>query len=142
MLVDVGKVAEQIQKQGYGITGSIGGIARQKYWTPDGREIMAIPNMREFRDNQSMGTRDANLDNGWLLQKPTELKVRCPHCDKWHDTTDGVEQCGKQRAAFIGSHQKKVEKEILDAIPEVSQLRQDIANLKEMLAKLLERDKV
>ena len=135
------EVRDQIQKQGYGITGSIGGIARQRYWTPDGREIIAIPSMREFRSNKGGGIRDANLDNGWLLQKPTELKVRCQYCDKWHDTTSGVEQCGKQRGVFIASYQKKAEKEILEATPEVAKLKQDIADLKEMLTKLLERDK-
>lgn len=131
----------QIRDNGFGISGSIGGITRQKYFTPDGREILAIPSLRGYQSRDgSGGIRDANLDNGWLLQPPTDLKLYCRYCDKWHDTQADIDQCGKKRNSFISRYQKEAEKMTAEAAPAIAQLKSDMETMKQMLATLLAKD--
>ena len=95
------KEKKEIRKNGFAYTG---GIPKQTYWTPDGREIQSIPSMREFNRKDSegnitgTGTRDANLDRGWLLSPPKDPKPYCAGCDKWHDTEEEVIKCIAERA--------------------------------------------
>ncbi len=131
----------QIGANGFGITGSIGGITRQRYWTPDGREILAIPSLRVYQTKTGEGgVRDANLDNGWLLQPSIDTKLYCRYCDKWHDTQIDIDQCGEKRNSFIARYQKEAEKMVVEAAPEIVKLKSDMDEMKQMLAQLLARD--
>ena len=107
---------ETLTEKGSRIKGDIGGIPRQRYWTPDGREIRAIPSMREYLDRSVnppvSGIRDANMDRGWLLQKPPILKPYCPHCDNWHDTQKEIDACGKAKKAFQNKYNRLAKKEL------------------------------
>ncbi len=136
---------KQIEERGYGITGDIGGIQKQLYYTPDGREVRSVPSLREWsqkdaKGNVTNGIRDANLDKGWSLQMPTGLKPYCSHCDKWHDTEKEIEQCGVRKKAFDAKYMRKAKKETGNG-DEVAELRKEIAEFKDMVKQLLERDK-
>ncbi len=130
-----------IEQVGFGLNGDIGGIPRQTYYTPDGRTIRAIAQMRDWvrKDDKGKvigsGTRDANLDCGWLLQKPTVLKVFCPTCDKWHDTKAGVKACKVKQGRMIAMALRSANKE--EAKKNVG-LEQQVAQLQAMVAKLME----
>jgi len=136
---------KQIKSKGYA---DIGGIPKTTYWTPDGREIKAFPCMRTFvmkKDGKVIGdgVRDANLDKGWLTQKPTELKLTCTYCDKWHDTKEEITQCGAKHRAFDEKWAEKARKmkkdESNDLKSEVEELKSDMTEIKSMLMKLLEK---
>lgn len=134
------KVTPAIEASGYGISGDVGGLPRTTYYTPDGRVIKAIPSLREYvkkKDGKVIesGTRDANLDRGWLLQKPTELKLYCSGCDMWHDTQEEVDACIVRKNKWVKALGKKAIKQNGD---EMDTLKKEVAELKEMLAKLLE----
>jgi hypothetical protein len=89
-----------LEIQGYAIVRPTGGQPRKTYYTPDGRKIRAIPCMREYQATVDgvieTGERDANYDKGWLDRMPTELKLYCRHCDKWHDTEQEIEMCAEK----------------------------------------------
>lgn len=93
------RITAAIESATFGLSGDIGGLKYQTYWTPSGDMRRAVPSMRDFvRKNAKgeiieQGTRDANLDKGWLLTKPEILKIHCLFCDKWHDTQDEVDAC-------------------------------------------------
>ena len=130
-----------IETVGYGISGDIGGLQKQTYYTPDGRVIKAIPQIRGWIKKDAKGngiesgTRDANLDKGLLLEKPKELKLFCPHCDRWHDTQVEVEACKIQQDKMIELMTKKTKEEEID---KTVALEQQVAELKAMVEKLLE----
>ncbi len=125
------------------ITGSIGGQPTQAYWTPDGRVIKAMPDIHHYalkdKDEKviSSGTRDANLDRGWLTQKPSELKLYCPHCDNWHDTEDEIKQCESKNTLFVAKCEKKAKKEL--GGDRVGKLETEMGEIKSLLKQLLER---
>ncbi len=121
------------------IVGSIiGGQPKKRYWTPDGREITAQPNTHGTSDG---GIRDANLDKGWLASKPTELKLYCPHCDMWHDTKDEVAKCGAKKKAIENKYKreakKTIGKEVADKDKEIENLRAEMAEIKDLLNKMV-----
>ena len=118
------------------ITGDIGGQPKQRYWTPDGREIWSMPDIHE----NALGFRDANLDRGWLTTKPTELKLYCPHCDRWHDTIKEVNQCGAKRKVLYAKHARLARKELKVTEPDerINKLESDMAEIKGLLKRLLE----
>ena len=128
-----------IETLGYGLSGEIGGLPRQTYFTPDGRVIKAIPALREYviKDKEGKvtdsGMRDANLDRGWLLKPPVNPKLFCQGCDRWHDTPEEVEECGHQQNGFIEKIGVKAKKEEFD---KVSALEQQVANLTALVEKL------
>lgn len=130
-----------IESVGFGITGDIGGLKRTIYWTPDGRMMKAISQIREFvkRDTKGnvvdSGTRDANLDKGWLLQKPSVLKLYCPNCDTWHDTAAEIKACGIRLKKF---EQRELDKAQLEEKQHTSDLEQKVAQLEAMVKKLME----
>jgi len=119
--------------------GSIGGIPRHKYWTPDGREIRAIPCMRITSRGE---VRDANYDRGWLQAPPENPKLYCSYCDMWHDTQTEIVECGKKKSDSEKKYMKwaknKFRKERVEKNDEVDALRAELAEMKEMMAKLLE----
>jgi ribosomal protein L44E len=110
-------VTPEIKHIGYGLSGDIGGLPKQTYYTPDGRVIKAIPCMREFvrkdKDGNVIegGTRDANYDKGWLPVMPTELKLYCRGCDKWHDTQEEVDECTKRQQKLVNKLSAKARKQ-------------------------------
>ena len=135
----------EILAKGVGITGDIGGLVKRKYWTPDGREILAVPSMRTYnriKDKKVVesGVRDANLDKGWLLQPPTEPRLYCSCCDKWHDTQEEIDQCCAKKKAFNDRWEKKARamKKNEGGGGEIEEIRKDIDDLKDMMKTVLE----
>ena len=134
------KVTPGIESVGFGISGNIGGLPRTTYYTPDGRIIRAIPNIREYiiRNKEGQitgsGTRDANLDKGWLLSPPTILKLFCKTCDRWHDTQEEVKACGVERTRFINVMEVKAKQEEAD---KTASLEQKVGELMAMVEKLM-----
>ena len=131
---------EVLRNNGFIKAGDIGGQPKHTYWTPDGREIRALPDMHEYslRDAGGKtirsGVRDANLDKGWLLQKPTELKPYCPHCDAWHDNQEGIDVCGRKKSTFMA----KCIKETKEEPDRLTKLESDMSELKGLLKQLME----
>jgi len=122
----------QIEAVEYGLSGDIGGLPRTTYYTPDGRVIRAIPSIHV---NKAGGSRDANLDKGWLLQPPTVLKPFCKACDRWHDTQEQVEACIAKQQEFT----KRMEKQTLqEEQDKTSALEKEVAELKTLVKQLLE----
>ena len=137
------KVTPAIEASGYGISGEIGGLPRQTYYTPDGRTVKAIPCLRDYVKKVDgkvieSGTRDANYDKGWLPVMPTELKPHCSHCGEWHDNQEEIDACAvaiQKRKEWGERLAKKYKKEEHE---DVESLRSEVADLKEKLEKLLE----
>ena len=123
------------------VTGHIGGQPKKAYYTPDGRTIRAMPDMHDYSFKGENGVRDANLDKGWLLQMPTELKLYCANCTRWHDTEEEISKCGITRSKFIAKHTKKAGKELqtTDNI-RLAKLEGDMGEIKGLLTKLLEKE--
>ncbi len=93
-----------LEGQGYVSRGASGGPNKSLYYTPDGREVWAIPahrvRVRKFNDGRPSEsfTVDANFDNGWLPSPPTgKLQKYCKGCDKWHPTQKRVDTCIAER---------------------------------------------
>jgi len=128
-------------------TGDIGGQPKQRYWTPDGRMILAMPDMRGYsrtdRTGQVLenGIRDANYDKGWLGAQPTELKLYCPHCDFWHDTQVEITQCQRRKKSFDDKWTKRARKEHRQNgeanEDRISTIENDIDEIKQLLQKLI-----
>lgn len=136
---------KQIRQKGYA---DIGGIPRKRYWTPDGREVFGIPSMRTFiikEGNKVIeeGIRDANLDKGWLAEKPKKPKPHCPHCNKWHNTQNEINACGQNKRAFDEEWQKKakqMQEEPSDLRAEVESMKSDMGEIKNMLLELIKKE--
>ena len=130
-----------IEVAGFGLSGDIGGLRRTTYYTPDGRVMKAIPQIRGFvikdKDGKVIetGTRDANLDRGWLSQMPQVKKLFCPYCDRWHDTQVEIEACKIQQDKMLERFAKQTKQEQVD---ETESLRQQVTELKTIVEKLLE----
>lgn len=124
------------------------GVNKTRYWTPDGRQIDALPGLRGFsvRKNGKVirsGVRDINLtDKGWLSQPPADPKPYCKGCDKWHDTQKEVDECIANKNKSLRLWEKKAQgmkkEEGGDLRAEVDELKGDISDIKSMLTKLLE----
>lgn len=144
----------ELESQGVTISEVFGGAKKSRYWTPDGREVRAVPSMRTWikkKDGKVIdsGIRDANLDKGWLLQPPTKLKPYCPHCDNWHDTQKEIDECGAKKKVFdnkwaaMAKRMRRDEGGEVEKIKaEVLELKSDMTDIKNMLAQLLERKEV
>jgi hypothetical protein len=131
-----------IEQVGYGLTGSIGGIQRKTYYTPDGRVVRLIPNIREYVKKDGAGkvietgTRDANYDFGYLEQPPQVKKPFCPTCDKWHDTPAQVVECKRARERLIRKSESKERKQVkFEGDDRLSSLEKRL----DMLTSVLER---
>ena len=109
----VNSTKQKAARTGAAVSPVWGGPQKQRYYTPTGEEVYSIPSWREFirkgPDGRILeqGTRDANLDKGWLLSMPTELKVVCPGCSKWHDTQGDVDACVDKRAKVAAQWERK-----------------------------------
>lgn len=132
-----------IARTGYGVSGEIGGIGRQTYYTPDGRRIRAIPAIRDYvmKDDKGKviesGTRDANYDKGWLPIMPKDPVPYCTGCDNWHDTQEEVDACiseKKDKAEKWEVYAKKQQKgEAMEQAKDVEDLRVEVLELKGMI---------
>ncbi len=142
------KDKELIKRQGYA---PIGGLPRQIYWTPDGREVRAIKSEREYniKDEEGnvtgSGLRDANLDKGWLLTPPTDPKPYCAGCDRWHDTEEEVTLCiaTKQEKAkkWEDWARKQREGEAMEQAKELEELKLTQFEMKGDMHTLMEQNK-
>ena len=109
----INSTKQEAARTGAAVSGVWGGPQKQRYYTPTGEEVLAIPSWREFVRKDSdgkileQGARDANLDKGWSLSLPTELKVTCPGCSKWHDTEEEVDACVDKKAAVAAQWERK-----------------------------------
>ena len=109
----INSTKQEAARTGAAVSGVWGGPQKQRYYTPTGEEVLAIPSWREFvrkgPDGKILeqGTRDANLDKGWSFALPTELKVTCPGCSKWHDTEEEVDACVDKKAAVAAQWERK-----------------------------------
>ncbi len=138
---------DEIRRVGYGISGDIGGIGKQTYFTPDGRRIRAVPNTKDYvlKDKGGKviesGTRDGNFDRGWLPVMPTELKPHCDGCGDWHDTQEGVDECieGKEEQTRkwdeYAEGQKKKNTEAQGG--DVEELRVEVLEMKGQMNEIL-----
>ena len=143
------KEKQDIKRQGFARTG---GIPRQTYYTPDGRQIQAIPSIRQYNTKDESGevtgtgTRDANLDNGWSLTPPKRKKPYCAGCDNWHNTKEEVIKCiaqkqetaqkwnewaNKQQASEAMERGKELEELKLEVLELRGELREVLQALKE-----------
>jgi len=125
---------------------TFGGQPKISYWTPDGREIRAMPDIHEYavKDEKGKvirsGTRDANLDKGWLTTKPTDPKLFCPHCDKWHDTGPEIAACGQKKNNLIAKYENEGKKELAAKQDgRIDKLEADMRDIKGMLQMILEK---
>jgi len=97
--------SRQLESQGVAGVKISGGPPKQRYFTPSGEEVFAVPAKRGYQVKDPatgkvlrQGQRDANLDKGWTLTMPTELKIHCTGCRKYHDTQEEVVECLRLRA--------------------------------------------
>lgn len=134
-----------IEATGYGISGDIGGSFRQTYWTPDGRMVKAIPDIRDFvrkdKDGKVIGSgrRDANLDRGWLLAPPPpdRRKAFCRWCDGWHDDEAGVKACKAIEDKKAQKRELHARKEIADQVDEKDKRIDELTKQLDALTKLV-----
>jgi len=122
---------QEAARTGTAVSGLWGGPGYKRYFLPTGEEIYGIPRMV---GNDYGGTRDANLDKGWSLSLPTELKVACPGCTKWHDTEEEVDACVETRTAQVARWQKEDD----DVRAEKNNAEQNNVDVEERLGKLEE----
>ena len=136
----------QLTSQGTALAGVWGGPQKQSYYTPSGDEVYAIPAIREWvrKDGrgkiEAQGERDANLDKGWTLTPPTELKIHCAGCDKWHDADEEVEACidRKRQSEAQWEARARQQKSNPGQGEEVTALTAKVTELTALVEKLLE----
>lgn len=139
------EVRRQLESSGVAVSGDIGGARKQIYYTPDGREVHAVPAMRTYRMSKSglEGIRDANLDKGWLLQPAVVAKPHCPHCDNWHDNKEEMDACGAKKRAFQKKWDDKARKmkrqdgEANDVENRLETVENGLTEIKDMLKALI-----
>ncbi len=129
---------KQAAKAGYGITGDIGGLKKRKYWTPDGREILQVPQIIETVNTKTKepGERDGNLDR-WLGSPPENPVPYCPHCDKWHDTEELVEECRERAEVRTRKFDKRAKRDLAKD-GEIGELKEQMAEMQSMMKQILE----
>ena len=133
----------------FAITSAFGGDAKKNYWTPDGRRLLLIPQMRQFVKKDAKGnviasgTRDANLDKGYLTHPPSESekKVFCQWCDTWHDTQVEVDACkvayDKLEAHREAMARQELSNEAIKKDTEIESLNKRIADLEKLIKEKL-----
>jgi hypothetical protein len=137
---------DTLEREGFAKTGDFGGQPKITYWTPDGRQIRAMPDMHEYARKDAKGKviesglRDANLDKGWLTSKPQILQKYCPGCDKWHQTDVEVKECIRKKNALVSKHSKIAKKELKQSDDSrLDKLESDMGELKDMFKQLMEK---
>ena len=144
----VNSTKQEAARTGAAVSGVWGGPQKQRYYTPTGEEVLAIPSWREFvrkgPDGKILeqGTRDANLDKGWSLSLPTELKVACPGCSKWHDTAKEVDACVDKKAEVAAQWERKAleqqpQSQDADMEDRLGKLEEGLSDIKALLQQAL-----
>ena len=126
-----------------------GGPPKQRYFTPSGEEVFAFTSNVGFdiRDTVTgkiirQGKRDRNLsDKGWTLTMPTELKIHCPGCKKYHDTQEEIAECLRLRAINASMWQARVAAEAsgpsTDTEGRLDKLEEGLSDIKTLLQQAL-----
>ena len=144
----VNSTKQEAARTGAAVSGVWGGPQKQRYYTPTGEEVYSIPSWREFTrkgpDGRILeqGTRDANLDKGWSLSLPTELKVACPGCSKWHDTQQEVDACVDKKAEAAAQWERKAleqqpQSQDADMEDRLGKLEEGLSDIKALLQQAL-----
>ena len=144
----INSTKQEAARTGAAVSGIWGGPQKQRYYTPTGEEVLAIPSWREFNrkgpDGKILeqGTRDANLDKGWSLSLPTELKVACPGCSKWHDTAKEVDACVDKKAEVAAQWERKAleqqpQSQDADTEGRLDKLEEGLSDIKALLQQAL-----
>ena len=144
----VNSTKQEAARTGAAVSGVWGGPQKQRYYTPTGEEVYSIPSWREFTrkgpDGRILeqGTRDANLDKGWSLSRPTELKVACPGCTKWHDTEEEVGACVEKKAVIAAQWERKAlelqpQAQDADIEDRLGKLEEGLSDIKTLLQQAL-----
>ena len=84
-------------------------LPRTRYYTPDGREELKIPQWRERSDGVVY---DIFQAQGYTLTPPANPKPYCIGCDRWHDTEEEVNACVGKKRKFAEAMQKRAEREL------------------------------
>jgi len=84
-------------------------IPRTRYYTPDGREELKIPQQRTRSDGIVY---DLFLADGYTLTPPLNPKPYCSGCDRWHDTEEEVNACVGKKRKFAEAMQKRAEQDL------------------------------
>lgn len=147
-MADNGHIKAQLETQGAALAEVWGGPKKQKYYTPDGREVWGIPAVHDYvvKDRGGKviesGTRDANYDKGWLPLMPTKRKVYCPGCDKWHNTKAQVATCVAAKRILQDEWERKAQrmmkKDNGKGDAEIAELKDKIDRLEALVSKLVE----
>ena len=144
----INSTKQEAARTGAAVSPTWGGPQKQRYYTPTGEEVYSIPSWREFTrkgpDGKILeqGTRDANLDKGWSLSLPTELKVACPGCSKWHDTQQGVDACVDKKAEAAAQWERKAleqqpQSQDADMEDRLGKLEEGLSDIKALLQQAL-----
>jgi len=133
----------------FSATSATGGAQKKQYWTPDGRILFLVPQIRQFvrkdKDGNviASGTRDANMDKGYLSHPPSEAekKVFCRWCDTWHDTQVEVEACQiankKIEAQREAMARQELANQTIEKDNEISKLNSRIEQLEKLIKEKL-----
>ena len=108
---------------------------RTRYYTPDGREQLKIPQHRERSDGVIY---DLFLAEGYTLTPPKNPKLYCKGCDRWHDTQKEVDACIEKKRKFADAMQRKAEREFSKEQKVKDKTIADLEDKVDKLTKLLE----
>jgi len=126
-----------------------GDLPKQRYFTPSGEEVFAFPSNVGFdiRDTVTgkiirQGKRDRNLsEKGWTLTMPTELKIHCTGCRKYHDTQEEVAECLRLRAINAAKWEARASSEAsapsMDTEERLGKLEEGLSDIKALLQQAL-----
>jgi len=103
---------------------------RIRYYTPDGREQLKIPQHRERQDGVIY---DVFIAQGYTLTPPVNPKPYCSGCDRWHNTQEEVDACVAKKEKFAETMQRRAEQ---DLAKEQKGKDKTIANLEAKVDKL------
>lgn len=119
------------------------------YYLPDGTKVRDYPMDIEVSKlingkRVPCGTRDGNLDKGWLLERPAVLKFRCSMCGKFYDEAIVRDQCEAAHKETAIPRDEIARKRGMTQRGEkpdgrIERLEDDMAELKDMLKTLLKR---
>ena len=140
--------SRQLESQGVAGIKISGGPPKQRYFTPSGEEVFAIPSHREYQVKDTAtgkvlrkGQRDANLDKGWTLTMPTELKIHCPGCKKYHDTQEEIAECLRLRAINAAKWEARASNDSsapsMDTEERLGKLEEGLSDIKTLLQQAL-----
>jgi len=107
---------------------------RQRYFTPDGREELKIPQHHERKDGVVY---DIFLAQGYTLTPPTNTKPYCSGCDRWHDTQEEVDACINEKSKFMASMNRKASRELTKERKgkdtEIADLKAEVEKLRKLV---------